>query len=54
VDASLDLKDPVMDDDSLYLMDKSGHIKPGFGGRRLIDPDDSVNDGDYDKMGKNK
>ena len=44
VDNSLNLKDSVLDDDSLYQMDKSQHKKPGYGGRKLIDPDASIND----------
>jgi hypothetical protein len=44
VDQSLDLKESVLDDDSLYQMDKSQHIKPGYGKRKIIDPDNSIND----------
>ena len=56
VDASLDLKDSQLDDDSLYQMDKSQHIKPGYGRRRIIDPDNSMNDskGKIGKTDKNK
>ena len=43
-DHSLGLVEPKHDDDSLYLMDQNKHIKPGYGGRRMIDPDDSLND----------
>lgn len=55
VDQSLDFKnDEEMDDDSLYQMDRDEHKKPGFGDRRKIDPDDSINISGYGKTGKGK